>query len=62
MLRTSALWPTIFVVAILDRSKKSKSNHVAIAAMMNLRICESFLQQAKTMTASYCSSRREEFP
>jgi hypothetical protein len=52
MLRTSALWPTIFVVAILDRSKKSKSNHVTIAAMMNLRICESLLQQAKTMTAS----------
>jgi hypothetical protein len=48
----SGLWPSTFVVTILDRSKKSMSKPVTIATIMNLSICESLLQSASIMTAS----------
>jgi hypothetical protein len=48
----SGLWPSTFVVTILDRSKKSMSKPVTIATIMNLNMCESLLQWASIMTAS----------
>jgi hypothetical protein len=48
----SLLWPSTFVVTILDRSKKSMSKPVTIATIMNLSTCESLLQWASIMAAS----------